>query len=77
MDRLWPREYASADRLHADYTLGQLRTWFDTIVADPPESMTGVDLDESTNWLAVFTPDLVDSTVNAVKDHLSDLGGAS
>ena len=36
--------------------------------------MTGVDLDESTNWLAVFTPDLVDSTVNAVKDHLSDLG---
>ena len=74
VDRLWPREDASADRLHADYTLGQLRTWFDTIVADPPESMTGVDLDESTNWLAVFTPDLVDSTVNAVKDHLSDLG---
>ena len=74
VNRLWRREYASAERWHADYTLGQLRTWIDTIVADPPESMTGVDLDESTNRLVVFTPDLVDSTVNAVKDPLSDLG---
>ena len=74
VNRLWRREYASAERWHADYTLVQLRTWIDTIVADPPESMTGVDLDESTNRLAVFTPDLVDSTVNPVKDHLSDLG---
>ena len=73
LNRLWGRGFTTGRSLRTDHTIGELKGWFDDVAADPPEGMTGLDLDESANRLAVFAPDLEDDTVSALETHLADL----
>ena len=57
----------------ADYTIGQLKGWFDTVASDFHEKMTGVDLDESSNRITVMVADLVDDQ-DTVAEHVTALG---
>ena len=58
VNRLWDREFAGTTVVTADYTVGQLKGWFDTVAADFHELMTGVDLDEAGNRITVMVADL-------------------
>ena len=74
VNRLWGRDFSAATAHEADYTIGQLKGWFDLVVSDPGESIQAVDLDESANRLALYGSDLEAATVAAIKDHASGLG---
>ena len=73
VNRLWDRELAGTTVVTADYTIGQLKSWFDIVAADFHEQMTGVDLDESANRITVMVADL-DEDRGAVADHVAGLG---
>ena len=72
INRLWGRHFASATALEADYTIGQLKGWFDTVAADPHEKLTGVDLDESANRITLMVASLDDQ--DTVAEHVAGLG---
>ena len=74
INRLWGRDFSATTAHEADYTIAQLKRWFDLVVSDPGESIRAVDLDESANLLALYGPDLEDATVAAIKDHATSLG---
>ena len=74
INRLWGRDFTSTTAHQADYTIVQLKRWFDAVVSDPGDSIEAVDLDESANRLALYGPDLEDATVAAIKDHATSLG---
>ena len=74
VNRLWSRDFTSTTAHQTDYTIIQLKRWFDAVVSDPGESIEAVDLDESANRLALYGPDLEDATVAAIKDHAFGLG---
>ena len=73
VNRLWDRELAGTTVVTADYTIGQLKSWFDIVAADFHEQMTGVDLDESANRITVMVADL-DEDRGTVADHVAGLG---
>ena len=73
VNRLWDREFTSTTVATADYTIGQLKGWFDTVAADFHEKMTGVDLDESANRITVMVADL-DADQDTVAEHVAGLG---
>ena len=74
VNRLWSRDFSATTAHQADYTIVQLKRWFDAVVSDPGESIRAVDLDESANRLALYGSDSEAATVAAIKDHASGLG---
>ena len=74
INRLWGRDFSATAAHQADYTIGQLKRWFDAVVSDTGESIQAVDLDESANRLALYGSDSEAATVAAIKDHASGLG---
>ena len=74
VNRLWGRDFTSTTAHQADYTMAQLKRWFDAVVSDPGDSIEAVDLDESANRLALYGSDWEAATVAAIKDHASGLG---
>ena len=73
VNRLWNREFTGFTVANADYTIGELKGWFDTVAADFHEQMTGVDLDEYANRITVMVVDL-DADQDTVADHVAGLG---
>jgi hypothetical protein len=73
VNRLWNREFTRTTVATADYTIGQLKGWFDTVAADFHEKMTGVDLDEYANRITVMVADL-DADRDTVSEHVAGLG---
>ena len=71
---LWERNFESTRVQTADYNVGQLRTWFDSLLGNPADLIRAVDLDQSSNRLVVFAPDLEEVTVTSITDHVANLG---
>ena len=71
---LWGRQFTSTSVDEADYTIGQLKGWFDLMVADPGDFIEAVDLSESTNRLILLVEDLETGAVTAVENQVSGLG---
>ena len=72
VNRLWDRNFTGTTVATADYTIGQLKGWFDTVAADFHDVMTGVDLDEAGNRITVMMADL-DKDRDAVAEHVARL----
>ncbi len=73
VNRLWDRDFTGTTVATADYTVGQLNGWFDTLAAHFHELMTGVDLDEAGNRITVMVADL-DEDEGTVEEHVAGLG---
>jgi hypothetical protein len=73
VNRLWNRDFSGTTVATADYTVGQLKGWFDTVAADFQEQMTGVDLDEYANRITVMVADL-DAGQVTVAEYVAGLG---
>ena len=73
VNRLWNRDFSGTTVATADYTVGQLKGWFDTVAADFHELMTGVDLDEGGNRITVMVADL-DADQDTVAEYVAGLG---
>ena len=72
VNRRWNREFTATTVEAADYTIGELKGWFDTVAADFHEKMTGVDLDEPANRITVMVASLDDQ--DTVAEHVAGLG---
>lgn len=70
---LWGRQFTSTSVDEADYTIGQLKGWFDLVAANRHPSIVVLDLDESTNRVAVGTSDTGPETLESVAAHISSL----
>ena len=73
VNRLWNRAFTGTTVAAADYTIGELKGWFDTVAADFHELMTGVDLDEGGNRITVMVADL-DADQDTVAEYVAGLG---
>ena len=73
VNRLWNREFTGTTVANADYTIGELKGWFDTVAANFHEQMTGVDLDEYANRITVMVADL-DADQDTVAEYVAGLG---
>ena len=74
VNRLWGRSFQSTNIERADYTIGQLGTWSDLLIADPGALVRAIDLDESTNRLVLFADGVLDATVSEITAHAAAKG---
>ena len=57
INRLWERSFTRAITATADYTVGDLTTWADAVMKEPPDWLAGLDLGESRNRIALIVKD--------------------
>ena len=57
INRLWERSFTRAITATANYTIGDLTTWADAVIKEPPDWLAGLDLDESRNRIALIVKD--------------------